>query len=123
MLIHFGCDPIFLAGQDCAFSGNRYYSSHSEFNLKLQNRITRMTPLKYLHREKFHERKQLLVKCVQGNSLLTDQVMYSYLRTLEQIIKANPGTRFFNLYSHGAKIEQASVLGSANELKAFTSMT
>jgi len=43
--------------------------------------------------------------------------MYSYLRTLEHIIKANPGTRVFNLYSHGAEIEQAPVLGSANELK------
>jgi hypothetical protein len=49
--------------------------------------------------------------------LLTDQVMYSYLRTLEHIIKANPDTRVFNLYSHGAEIEQAPVLGSANELK------
>ena len=123
MLIHFGCDPIFLAGQDCAFSGRRYYSSHSEFNLKLQSRITRMTPIEYLHREKFHERKQLSVKCVQGNYLLTNQVMYSYLRTLEDIIKANPGIRFFNLYSHGAEIEQASVLGSAKELNAFISMT
>ena len=117
MLIHFGCDPVFLVGQDCAFSGNRYYSRHSEFNQKLQSRIDRTTPLEKLHREKSHEKKQLLVQCVQGNSLLTDQVMYSYLRTLEHIIKANPGTRIFNLYSHGAEIEQAPVLGSANELK------
>ena len=116
MLIHFGCDPIFLAGQDCAFSGNRYYSSYSEFNQKLQNRITRMTPLDHLHQEKSRKNKQLLVKCVQGNSLLTDQVMYSYLRTLEHIIKANPDTRFFNLFSHGAEIEKAEALGSANEL-------
>jgi hypothetical protein len=121
MLIHFGCDPIFLGGQDCAFSGKRYYSNQSEFNQKLQSRIARMIPLKNLHREKSLEKKQLLVKCVQGNSLLTDQVMYSYLRTLEQIIKANPNTRVFNLYSRGAQIQQALVLGSANELKPFTS--
>ena len=121
MLIHFGCDPIFLAGQDCAFSGNRYYSSHSQFNQKLQNSITRMTTLEHLHKEKFRKNKQLLVKCIQGNFLLTDQVMYSYLRTLEHIIKANPETRFFNLFSHGAEIEKARVLGSANELKFFAS--
>ena len=121
MLIHFGCDPIFMAGQDCAFSGNRYYSSHSQFNQKLQSSIKRMTPLENLHREKSRENKQLLVKCVQGNFLLTDQVMYSYLRTLENIIKANPKIRFFNLFSHGAEIEKAKVLGSANELKFFAS--
>lgn len=123
MLIHFGCDPVFLAGQDCAFSGRRYYSSHSLFNQKLQSRIARMESLEKLHREKAWEKKQVAVKCVQGNSLLTDQVMYSYLRTLEHIIKAHPDARVFNLYSHGAEIEQAEVLGSVNELKAFTSTT
>ncbi len=117
MLIQFGCDPIFLTGQDCAFAGNRYYSNHSQFNQKLQGRITRMMPLEKLHREKAQEKKQLTVKSTQGNSLLTDQVMYSYLRTLEHIIKANPDTRVFNLYSHGAEIEKAPTLGSANELK------
>ena len=117
MLVHFGCDPIFLTGQDCAFAGKRYYSNHSQFNQKLQDKIARMMPLEKLHREKAQEKKQLTVKCTQGNPLLTDQVMYSYLRTLEHIIKANPGTRVFNLYSHGAEIEQAPVLGSANELK------
>ena len=117
MLIHFGCDPIFLTGQDCAFSGNRYYSTHSQFNQKLLGRISSTTPLEKLHREKAQEKKQLSVKCTQGNPLLTDQVMYSYLRTLEHIIEANPGTRVFNLFSHGAEIKQASVLGSVNELK------
>ncbi len=122
MLIHFGCDPVFLVGQDCAFSGNRYYSNHSLFNLKLQSKISRIAPLKKLHQEKAQEKKLLPVKCIQSNFLLTDQVMYSYLRTLEQIIKANPQTRVFNLYSHGTEIEQASSLGSMNELKAFSSV-
>jgi hypothetical protein len=117
MLIHFGCDPIFLTGQDCAFSGNRYYSNHSQFNQKIQGRIARTAPLEKLHREKAQEKKQLTVKSTQGNPLLTDQVMYSYLRTLEHIIEANPDTRVFNLFSHGAEIEQAPILGSANELK------
>ena len=117
MMIHFGCDPIFLAGQDCAFSGNRYYSSHSKFNNQLQSKIIRTTPLGKLHHDKALEKKQLAVQCTQGNPLVTDQVMYSYLRTLEHIIQANPGTRVFNLYSHGAEIEHAPVLGSANEIK------
>ena len=119
MLIHFGCDPIFLTGQDCAFSGNRYYASQSQFNNQLQGKVARGTALEKLHQEKTREKKQLVVQSTQGNSLLTDQVMYSYLRTLEHIIRANPGTRVFNLYSHGAEIEQAPVLGSINEIKHF----
>jgi hypothetical protein len=121
-LIHLGCDPIFLIGQDCAFSGNRYYSSHSQFNRKLQSKIIRGTPLKNLHLEKTKEKKRLTVKSTQDSFLLTDQVMYSYLRTLEHIIQAHPDTRVFNLYSHGAEIEGAPVLGSINEIKhrAFT---
>jgi hypothetical protein len=117
MLIHFGCDPIFLTGQDCAFSGKRYYSSQSQFNHQLQNQVTRTTPLEKLHQEKARKKKQVTVKCTQGNFLLTDQVLYSYLRTLEHIIQANPDTRVFNLFSHGAEIEDARILGSLNELK------
>ena len=116
-LIHFGCDPIFLMGQDCAFSGNRYYSSYSQFNKQLQSKILKTKPLEILHQEKSREKKQLSVECTQANSLLTDQVMYSYLRTLEHIIQANPNTRVFNLYSHGAEIEDAPVLGSINEIR------
>lgn len=121
-MILLGCDPIFLAGQDCAFSGNRYYSSHSQFNDKLQKEISQKTTLEKRHQEKTHEKKQVLVKSTQGNSLLSDQVMYSYLRALEQIIQANPGTRVFNLFSHGAEIDQAPVLGSLNELKRLALM-
>jgi hypothetical protein len=117
VLIHLGCDPIFLVGQDCAFSGNRYYSSHSQFNNLLQCKINKTTTLGNSHQEKAREKKQLTVKSTQDNFLLTDQVMYSYLRTLEHIIKANPGTRVFNLHSHGAEIEQAPALGSMNEIK------
>ncbi len=70
-------------------------------------------------------KKQLSVKSTQENPLLTDQVMYSYLRTLEYIIQANSATRVFNFYSHGAEIKQASVSGSANKLKcrAFSPVT
>ena len=103
------------------FNGERYVVFKENHNV--QSSITRMTPLENLQREKSRKKKQLLVKCVQGNFLITNQVMYSYLRTLEHIIKANPKTRFFNLLSHGAEIEKAKVLGSANELKFFASTT
>ncbi len=116
-LIHFGCDPIFLTGQDCGFSGNRYYSSHSRFNNQLLSKISQLTPLRSLHQEKAREKKQLKVKCTQGNVLVTDQVMYTYLRTLEHIIHANPDTRIFNLDSRGADIEDCPALGSINEIK------
>ena len=122
MLIHIGCDPVFLTGHDCAFSGNRYYSSHCQFNQKLQGRITRTIPIEKLHLEKAQEKKQLSVKCTQGNPLLTDQVMYSYLRILEHIIEANSATRVFNLFSHGAEIKRAPVLGSVNKLKYWHSL-
>jgi len=115
-LIQLGCDPVFLIGQDCAFSGSRYYSSHSQFNNQLQSNIIRTTPLEILHQEKTREKKLLSVKSTHDNYLLTDQVMYSYLRNLEQIIQSNPNTRVFNLYSHGAEIEHAPALGSVNEI-------
>ena len=89
----------------------------NELDLKTKEISKKDLEIKNLHQEKTRDKKQMQVKGTQENFLLTDQVMYSYLRTLEQIIEAHPETRVFNLNSHGAEIEHAPTLGSINELK------
>jgi hypothetical protein len=120
-LIQLGCDPIFLIGQDCALTGDRYYSKHSRFNQQLFSQISGTAQLNKLHQEKFQKKKPVKVKNTYGNEILTDQLMYSYLRNLEQIAMQNKKTRIFNLCSQGAAIEGTDPLYSISELKRWFS--
>jgi hypothetical protein len=120
-LIQFGCNPIFLIGQDCALTGNRYYSKHSRFNQQLFPHISGSAQLNKLHGEKFQKKKPVKVKNTYGNEILTDQLMYSYLRNLEEISMQYKNTRIYNLCSQGAAIEGIEPLYSISELKRWFS--
>jgi len=120
-LIQFGCDPIILIGQDCALTGNRYYSKHSRFNQQLFSQIAGSAQLNKLHQEKFQKKKPVKVKNTYGNEILTDQLMYNYLRNLEQISMQNNKTQIYNLCSQGAAIDGIDPLYSISELKRWFS--
>lgn len=114
-MIQLGCDPIFLIGQDCAYSGQRTYSRHSIMNTQLLDRIAERTTLALGHREKAGLKKQIRTKGNFGTMVSTSQSMYSYKRTLEEIARQNTGTQIYNLSSHGAELENITPLGSVNE--------
>ena len=120
-LIQFGCDPIFLIGQDCALTGKRYYSKHTHFNQKLFSMISGTSQLDKLHKDKFYEKKPVEVLNTYGMAGITDQVMYSYLRNLEEIASQRKKTQIYNLCSQGAAIEGVNSLNSISELKRWLS--
>ena len=80
------------------------------------DKIDQKQSLSTSHVEKNRGKKQIRVECADGKEVFTSQVMYSYLRTLEQLAKAHPNTRVYNLCSHGALIENIQTLGSISEL-------
>jgi hypothetical protein len=121
VLIQFGCNPIFLIGQDCALTSDRYYSKHSRFNQQLFSQISGSAQLNKLHQKKFQTKKPVKIKSAYGNEIFTDQLMYSYLRNLEEISMQNKNTRIYNLCSQGAAIEGTHPLYSISELKRWFS--
>jgi len=114
-LIRLGCDPVFLTGQDCAYSGRRTYSRYSDRNLQLLDRIPHGT-LVNTHSEQAGLSKQITIAGACGSKVVTSQAMFSYKRTLEQIAIQHPETTIYNLISHGAELENIAHLGSVNEL-------
>jgi hypothetical protein len=118
-LIRLGCDPVFLAGQDCAYSGRRTYSRYSDRNLQLLDRIPQGT-LVNTHSEQAGLSKQITVDGACGSKVATSQSMFSYKRTIEQIAIQHSETRIYNLISHGAELENITHLGSINELVEIT---
>lgn len=118
-LIQFGCEPIFFTGQDCAFAGKRYYSKHTQFNQRLFSRTLGISQIDKLHKDKFYEKKIIEVTSTNGNAINTDQVMYSYLRNLEEIASQHKKIRIYNLCSQGAAIEGVKPLHSVSELRRW----
>jgi len=114
-LIQLGCDPIFLIGQDCAYSGGRTYSRHSDMNVQLLDRIAARVTLSSGHTEKTGAKKQIRINDNFGSTVSTSQSMYSYKRTLEEIARQHTGTRIYNLSSHGAELENITPLCSVSE--------
>jgi hypothetical protein len=114
-LIQLGCDPIFLIGQDLAYSGGRTYSQHSVMNTQILDRITGSVTLANGHAEKTGLKKQIRIKGNFGSMVSTSQSMYSYKRTIEEIALQHPGIRIYNLSPHGAELENITALCSVSE--------
>jgi len=119
ILIQFGCNPIFLTGQDLSFPSNRIYSSFSNNNKQMIDRLDSASMLKENHKSESMKQKTVNVKNIVGNNVATNQAMYSYLRAIEEIAAVNPQIKIYNLCSHGAQIDNVIPLGSANELMKF----
>jgi hypothetical protein len=119
VLIQFGCNPIFLTGQDLSFPSNRIYSSFSNSNKQMLDQLDNESMLKENHIAETRKEKTVKVENISGNKVKTNQAMYSYLRAIEEIATINPETKIYNLCSHGAQIKNVISLGSANELIKF----
>lgn len=113
-LLQMGCNPIVMAGQDCAFSGNRTYSRHAIMNETLLDKIYQFKTLASQHMEKMQETKMIQADCMDGQKVFTNQMMYSYLRNIE--VLAQSERQIHNLRSHGARIGNVTDLGSINDM-------
>ncbi len=114
-LIQMGCEPIFLIGQDCAYSGGRTYSQYSNMNVQILDKLPQNDTLARAHAEKTGLKKQISIKGNFGAMVSTSQSMYSYKRTLEEIAGQHAKTQIYNLSSHGAELENITPLNSVSE--------
>ena len=119
VLIQFGCNPIFLTGQDLSFPNDRIYSSFSSNNEQMMDELDNESLLRKTHYVKSRKEKTINVKTNGGGEVVTNQAMYSYLRAIEEIATTNPETKIYNLCSHGVQINNVTPLGSIKEVFKF----
>jgi len=115
-LIQMGCNPIFIIGQDCAFTGNRTYARKSiqEDKLIMLVKRERTVASEHLNKSKLH--KRITIQNDQGCEILSNQLLYNYLRNIEELAAERSETKIYNLWSHGAQIKQTDSIGSYSEL-------
>jgi hypothetical protein len=118
-LIQMGCNPIFIVGQDCAFTGNRTYARKSiqEDKLIMLVKRERTVASEHLNKSKLH--KRITIPNDQGCEVLSNQLLYNYLRNIEELATEHSETKIYNLWSHGAQIKQTGSIGSYSELFNF----
>jgi len=119
MFVQFGCNPVFLIGQDLSFPNNRSYSSFSNNNEQMLDKLDNHNSLTETHYAKSRENKTISIKTNDGRKVETNQAMYSYLRAIEEIAAENPKIKIYNLCSRGARIDHVISLGSVKELLKF----
>ena len=114
-LIQMGCNPIIMVGQDCAFTGGRTYSRFTQYEERLLLLVDHIQTLARGHEDKTFPNKRIAVPCYFTGETFTDQVLYGYLRNMEQIAEAHPETQIYNLFPHGALIDRVTPLNSISE--------
>ena len=58
-----------------------------------------------MHNEVINKHKVRYVEDKRGHRIPTHQTLYLYLRQIEDIVRRNPNTQFYNFLSHGACIK------------------
>lgn len=118
LMARLGFNPIILFGQDCCFSMKRLYASGGALEKTWQNSIGGST-LDDFHQNQMQSQKPVLAEDRFGGKAAAHQNLFSYRNYIEQIILANPKTKFYNFHSMGLPIRMAEDIFSMGELCAL----
>lgn len=103
--LHLGCDPIILVGQDLAYTGHVFYTPGVEIHRAWRSEINRFSSLESKEWERIVRNRPILrrVPSVTGESLYTDELLFTYLEQFEKDIAAC-GRTVVNASHGGANI-------------------
>ncbi|WP_061248852.1 motility associated factor glycosyltransferase family protein [Leptospira alstonii] len=104
LLRNLGCKPIFLVGQDLAYSGREIHSTGTHHNEKWLTLVKRTQSLEKINEMIIRKRDTRFVPSAGGGEVLTDYVLDLYRHWFEESFQ----TLDFSVYNvnvRGAKIE------------------
>ncbi|MGJ4753964.1 motility associated factor glycosyltransferase family protein [Leptospira kmetyi] len=104
LLRNLGCKPIFLVGQDLAYSGREIHSTGTHHNEKWLTLLKRTQSLEKINEMIIRKRDTRFVPSAGGGEVLTDYVLDLYRHWFEESFKTLDFP-VYNVNSRGAKIE------------------
>ncbi|WP_061232896.1 motility associated factor glycosyltransferase family protein [Leptospira noguchii] len=103
LLRNLGCKPIFLVGQDLAYSGREIHSTGTHHNEKWLTLIRRTQSLEKINEMIIRKRDTRFVPSAKDGTVLTDYVLDLYRHWFEESFKTLDFP-VYNVNSRGAKI-------------------
>lgn len=104
LLRNLGCKPIFLVGQDLAYSGREIHSTGTHHNEKWLTLVRRTQSLEKINEMIIRKRDTRLVPSADGGEVLSDYVLDLYRHWFEESFQTLDFP-VYNVNSRGAKIK------------------
>ena len=105
-----GFSPIFLTGQDLAYTGREIHSTGTHHNEKWLTVLNRKKSLEKINEEIVRKRETKYVKACDGGTVLTDYVLGIYKHWFEESAKTTT-LEIYNVSSRGSYIENVKNIG------------
>ncbi|MCE9500515.1 MAG: DUF115 domain-containing protein, partial [Leptospira sp.] len=113
-----GFAPIFLVGQDLAYTGREIHSTGTHHNEKWLTKINRRESLERINETVVRMRETKFVKSCDGKTVLTDYVLDLYRHWFEESAKNVPFS-VYNINEKGAFLDNIRNINSAEAEKIF----
>ncbi len=117
---YLGGEPIIFIGQDLAFTDNVYYSPGTALHDVWQPELNRFCTIEMKEWERIVRHRGLLrqVKDIHGQTIYTDEQMFTYLQQFEKDF-ADSRTRVINATGGGALKQHCETMDFAAALERF----
>jgi len=99
-----GFSPVFLIGQDLAYTGREIHSTGTHHNEKWLTLVSRKKSLEHINESIIRKRTTNFTKACSGEDVLTDYVLELYRHWFEESSKA-VGFPVYNINKNGSYIE------------------
>jgi hypothetical protein len=120
ILRNLGFSPIFLVGQDLAYTGREIHSTGTHHNEKWLTVLNRKKSLEKINEEVVRKRETLKVKSADGKEVLSDFILTLYKTWFEESMK-NQILEVYNISEKGAYIENLKNINLTEAEKIFES--
>jgi hypothetical protein len=114
-----GCRPVILAGIDYSFPGWKFYATHTPEYKKILSGVSRFSPLETISYHCIREQKLMFLPNAGGAPVPTYQSLYSYARSMEQLIRSHKEAEVYSLFSEGVHLQGTKNLFFEEELEAL----
>ncbi|MBP7280468.1 MAG: motility associated factor glycosyltransferase family protein [Leptospiraceae bacterium] len=121
ILRQMGFSPIYLVGQDLAYTGREIHSTGTHHNEKWLTLINRKKSLEKINEEIVRKRETKFVKACDGGTVLTDYVLGIYKHWFEESAKTT-SLEIYNVSDKGSFIENMRNISTNDVLLKFKSI-
>jgi hypothetical protein len=123
VIFQFGCEPVIFTGMDYSFPAHKYYSTNTVAMKKWYNDVNRFNTVEMMHYDMISTHKVRYIDDTRGKKVPTHEILYLYLRQIEEIIGRYRGHNVYNFMSEGARIKGVELLDSSEALRKLLKNT